>query len=113
VKRFCNEEVIKKYYKTTEVSEIVGLSTTTIRLWTQRFNIPHTIRPRKGRMFEQRDIDKLIYIKFLIYNRQFTIKGALQEIALKGYVSPYALPEIIRNYTVLLINSNYYRSNKK
>jgi DNA-binding transcriptional MerR regulator len=71
----------KLYFKIGEVSEIVGVAAYVLRYWETEFK---AIRPQKSRsqqrVYRRRDVETLLRIKDLLYNKKFTIAGARQEL---------------------------------
>jgi DNA-binding transcriptional MerR regulator len=66
---------MKLYYSISEVGSILGVEPHTIRYWEKEFGI----RPkRKGRrrVYQQDNIDELLLVKELLYEKSYTIKGA-------------------------------------
>ena len=72
---------VKLYYRIGEVSEIVGVEPHVLRYWETEFR---TIRPQKStkgqRVYSRRDVEKLMKVKELLYERGFTIAGARKEL---------------------------------
>jgi DNA-binding transcriptional MerR regulator len=67
----------KLYYKIGEVCEIAGLPPHVLRFWEHEF--PQLIpskSPKGHRLYRKRDIETILKIKELLYDRKFTIKGA-------------------------------------
>jgi DNA-binding transcriptional MerR regulator len=86
----------KLFFRIGEVSEIVGVETYVLRYWESEFP---GLSPKKSssgqRMFRRKDVELLIKIKNLLYDRKFTIDGArkaLQEDKAVANANP--LPEI-------------------
>src|SRR5690349_19782442 len=71
----------KLYFKIGEVSEIVGVAAHVLRYWESEFP---TIKPHKSRsqqrVYRRKDVETLLKIKHLLYDRKFTIAGARQEL---------------------------------
>ena len=67
----------KMYYSISEVAGMLGLEAYVLRFWEREF--PH-LRPRKNRagnrIYQQKDIEQLMQIKHLLYEKGFTIEGA-------------------------------------
>ena len=65
------------YHTISETSKKINVPSHVLRFWEKKFNI---IKPRKGtggrRYYSPQDIDKLIEIKNLLYQKGFTINGA-------------------------------------
>ena len=75
----ANKEVKKLYYSIGEVSEITKLKQYVLRYWETEFV---QLKPAKNsagnRNYRKSDIDLILEIKDLLYERHFTIKGAKQ-----------------------------------
>ena len=71
-------EIKKLYYSISEVSEITELKQYVLRYWETEFA---QLRPNKNRAgnrnYRSNDIDIILNIKSLLYDRKFTIKGAI------------------------------------
>ncbi len=71
----------KLYFKIGEVAEIVGVPAYVLRYWETEFR---AIRPQKSRsqqrVYRRRDVETLLKIKSLLYEKKFTIAGARQEL---------------------------------
>lgn len=74
-------DIKKLYYSISEVSEITNLKQYVLRYWETEFS---QLRPSKNkagnRIYRSLDIDTILQIKSLLYNRKFTIKGAQQHL---------------------------------
>ena len=72
----------KLYFRIGEVSKIAGLPTHVLRFWESEFP---RIRPKRTatgqRLYTRRDIELILQIKKLLYERKFTIRGARQQLA--------------------------------
>ena len=76
----------KLFYRIQEVAELTGVKPYILRYWEREFK---QLAPQKDkndqRRYRQSDIDLILSIKDLLYNRKFTIAGARQHIrALKS-----------------------------
>jgi DNA-binding transcriptional MerR regulator len=71
----------KLYFRIGEVSKITGLPTHVLRFWESEFS---RIRPKRTasgqRLYIRRDIELILQIKNLLYERKFTIQGARQHL---------------------------------
>ena len=71
----------KLYFKIGEVAEIVDVAPHVLRYWESEFSI---IKPQKSRsqqrVYRRKDVENLLRIKHLLYERKFTIAGARQEL---------------------------------
>lgn len=76
----------KSYFRIGEVSKILGVAPYVIRYWESEFK---SIRPMRAsshqRLYRRRDIEELIIIKELLYEKKFTINGARKRLTeIKG-----------------------------
>ena len=67
----------RMFYRIKEVCTITGLKPHVLRYWEQEFK---DIRPAKSstgqRLYKRKDLDTIIAIKKLLYEKRFTIDGA-------------------------------------
>jgi len=81
----------KLYYKIGEVTDITGLAGYVLRFWESEFK---TISPRRTesgqRLYRKTDIEAILKIKHLLYERKFTIPGARKH--LKSLHDPKSTP---------------------
>lgn len=65
------------FYKISEVSTITGLEAYVLRYWETEFP---TLRPQKSRggqrVYKKKDIETILQIKQMLYDKGFTIAGA-------------------------------------
>ena len=74
-------DIKKLYYSISEVSEITGLKQYVLRYWETEFSQLKPGKNRAGnRIYRSHDVDTIMEIKSLLYNRKFTIKGAQQHL---------------------------------
>ena len=74
-------DIKKLYYSISEVSEITGLKQYVLRYWETEFTQLKPGKNRAGnRIYRAHDIDIILEIKSLLYDRKFTIKGAQQHL---------------------------------
>jgi len=71
----------KMYFRIGEVADIVGVKTYVLRYWESEFP---DIKPSKSqsnqRLYKRRDVEALLAIKELLYDKKFTINGARQHL---------------------------------
>lgn len=71
----------KKYYKISEVAEILGLPTTTLRFWEKSFTV---IKPKRNahgtRFYTQADIEKISMVNYLVKEKGLKLEAAQEEI---------------------------------
>ena len=71
----------KLYYSISEVSEITELKQYVLRYWETEFSQLKPGKNRAGnRIYRSHDVDTIMEIKSLLYDRKFTIKGAQQHL---------------------------------
>ena len=74
-------DIKKLYYSISEVSEITSLKQYVLRYWETEFSQLKPGKNRAGnRIYRSHDVDTIIEIKSLLYDRKFTIKGAQQHL---------------------------------
>jgi DNA-binding transcriptional MerR regulator len=75
----------KLFFRIGEVSRIAGVPATVLRFWEGEFR---RIKPRRTdagqRIYRRSDVELILEIKNLLYNRKFTIKGARQHLKEKN-----------------------------
>ena len=76
-----HESNSKLYYSIKEVSELTKLKPYVLRYWESEFPSLKPSKNRAGnRTYKQNDISVILNIKKLLYDRKFTIKGAIEEL---------------------------------
>jgi DNA-binding transcriptional MerR regulator len=79
--RIESEDETKLYRSISEVSEMVGVKPHVLRYWETQFSM---LRPRKNRagnrMYRPEEIQLLMRIRDLLYQRRFTIAGARRRL---------------------------------
>jgi DNA-binding transcriptional MerR regulator len=75
----------KLYFRIGEVSELLGVEPYVLRYWETEFP---TLSPKKARsghrLFRRKDVELLLQIKHLLYEKRFTIEGARQTLQLEA-----------------------------
>ncbi len=75
----------KTYFRIGEVARITRVKPYVLRFWESEFKMMAPPKSRsKQRMYRKKDIETILRIKELLYERGFTIKGArkkLQQLA--------------------------------
>ena len=75
------KDINKLYYSISEVSTITELKQYVLRYWETEFT---QLKPSKNwagnRIYRSHDIDVIMGIKSLLYDRKYTIKGAKQHL---------------------------------
>ncbi len=74
----------KLYYSISEVSKITGLEQYVLRYWESEFEQLRPAKNRAGnRIYTNRDIKLILYIKKLLRDERYTIEGA--KMVLQSY----------------------------
>jgi len=69
----------KLYFKIGEVSKIADTQTSVLRFWESEFSqIKPKRTPSGQRLYRKREIELILLIKHLLYDKKFTIPGAKQ-----------------------------------
>ncbi len=75
----------KLYFKIGEVSELLGVEAYVLRYWETEFS---ALAPKKSgaghRLYRRKDVELLLRIKHLLYEKRFTIEGARQTLQAEG-----------------------------
>jgi DNA-binding transcriptional MerR regulator len=75
----------KLYFKIGEVSELLGVEPYVLRYWETEFPV---LSPKKSgtghRLYRRKDVELLLRIKHLLYERKFTIEGARLTLTSEG-----------------------------
>ena len=87
------KDIKKLYYSISEVSQITGLKQYVLRYWETEFL---QLKPNKNqagnRIYRSHDIDVILDIKTLLYDRKFTIKGAQQHLKQPSDETKHTIP---------------------
>src|SRR5690349_12458969 len=71
----------KLYFKIGEVGELLGVEPYVLRYWETEFPV---LSPKKSgtghRLYRRKDVEILLRIKHLLYEKRFTIEGARQTL---------------------------------
>ncbi|HOJ63784.1 MAG TPA: MerR family transcriptional regulator [Spirochaetota bacterium] len=71
----------KEYFTIGEVSELTGIKETVLRFWEKEFSQLKPIKSKFGhRMYTRNDIEIILKIKELLYEKKMTIKGAREAL---------------------------------
>src|SRR6059058_3072868 len=75
----------KLYFKIGEVSELLKVEAYVLRYWESEFPV---LSPKKSgtghRLYRRKDVELLLRIKHLLYDKKFTIEGARQNLQTEG-----------------------------
>lgn len=71
----------KLYYKIGEVAKLTGIKPHVLRYWESEFGALRPSKSRsKQRLYRQKDIDRILFLKDLLYNQGYTIAGARKRL---------------------------------
>jgi DNA-binding transcriptional MerR regulator len=80
-KRTSRKETGKIYYSISEVADLTDVRPHVLRYWESKFKMLKPKKNRAGnRMYRAKDIDLVLRIKDLLYDRRFTIAGARRRL---------------------------------
>ena len=77
-----DEPIAKKaYYSIGEVCDLTDLKPHVLRYWETQFEVLHPTKNRAGnRVFRPKEIELILLVKHLLYEKKFTIDGARQRL---------------------------------
>jgi len=79
----------KLFFKIGEVCELAGVEPFVLRFWESEFP---SLAPQKSkaghRVYRRKDVEMVLKIKTLLYDRGFTIAGARKQLAKAAPLSP-------------------------
>ncbi|MDL1965700.1 MAG: MerR family transcriptional regulator [Candidatus Desulfofervidus auxilii] len=91
----------KRYFKISEVSQIVGVEPYVLRYWEKEFKEIQPYRFSSHRLYKPKDIEIVLEIKRLLYEEGFTIQGAKKQL-IKRLKQQSVLREIKRELKDIL-----------
>ena len=73
-----DEPIAKKaYYSIGEVCDLTGLKPHVLRYWETQFDVLNPTKNRAGnRVYRSKDIEIILLVKRLLYQKKYTIEGA-------------------------------------
>ncbi len=78
-----NTDIKKLYYSIGEACNLTGLKSYVLRYWETEFRELRPPKNRAGnRTYRKKDIDIILRIKELLYDKKFTIEGARNQLAI-------------------------------
>jgi DNA-binding transcriptional MerR regulator len=81
----------KLYFRIGDVSRLAGVKPYVLRYWETEFS---AIAPKKSgtgqRLYRRKDVELILEIKHLLYEKRFTIEGARKAIETRGKTNPPA-----------------------
>ena len=83
----------KLYFRIGDVSRLAGVKPYVLRYWESEFP---SISPKKSgtghRLYRRKDVELILEIKHLLYEKRFTIEGARKAIESRGKAAVSAKP---------------------
>jgi len=84
----------KLYFKIGEVTEITDLAAYVLRFWESEFNVISPKRTESGqRLYRKADVESILKIKYLLYEKKFTIEGARKFLKNSGKQNQAPVPK--------------------
>ena len=72
----------KLFFKIGEVARITGVKPHVLRYWESEFKLLKPVKSSTGqRVYQKRDVEKVLVIKNLLYEEKFTISGAKRRLS--------------------------------
>ena len=83
----------KLYFKIGEVADIVGVEAYVLRFWESEFTVLSPKKTDSGhRVYRKKDVETVVRIKELLYEKGYTIAGARKRLRSKDGDSGEDLP---------------------
>lgn len=71
----------KKYLSIGHASRLTGIKPHVLRYWESEFKLLSPTRRESGqRRYTHKDIEKILYVKDLLYNQKYSISGAKKKL---------------------------------
>ena len=75
------DELSKKYYKISEVADLIGIPPSTLRFWESQFTLVKPHRNSKGtRYYTPKDIEVIRMVYFLVKEKGLRLEAAEEEL---------------------------------
>jgi DNA-binding transcriptional MerR regulator len=88
----------KLYFKIGEVTAITDLAAYVLRFWESEFSIISPKRTESGqRLYRKVDVESILKIKHLLYDKKFTIEGAKKILKHNNKQKSEPVPQIPTN----------------
>ena len=85
----------KLYFKIGEVASLTGVKQHVLRYWETEFT---PIRPQKSksnqRLYRRKDVEAVLAVKHLLYEKKFTIEGAKKFLKKEGIETSLPPPNV-------------------
>lgn len=87
----------KLYFRIGEVASLLAVEPYVLRYWETEFP---SLAPKKSgtghRLYRRKDVELLLKIKHLLYEKRFTIEGARQSLLSESRLAKTKLPERVQ-----------------
>lgn len=84
----------KLYFRIGEVSRLAGIKPYVLRFWETEFSSLGPKKSGKGhRLYRRKDVELVLEIKRLLYEKRYTIEGARKYLESRGRESSPKTPE--------------------
>lgn len=71
----------RQYYSIGEVCDLTGLKPHVLRYWETQFEVLNPTKNRAGnRVYRPKEVELVLLVKHLLYEKKFTIDGARQHL---------------------------------
>lgn len=71
----------REYYSIGDVCDLTGLKPHVLRYWETQFEVLNPSKNRAGnRIYRSREVELVLLVKHLLYEKKFTIDGARQHL---------------------------------
>jgi len=81
------------YFRIGDVAKLAGIKPYVLRFWETEFS---ALGPKKSgtghRLYRRKDVELVLEIKTLLYEKRFTIEGARKHLESRGKMQPVAVP---------------------
>jgi len=90
----------KLYFRIGEVSRLAGIKPYVLRFWETEFSALGPKKSGKGhRLYRRKDVELVLEIKRLLYDKRYTIEGARKFLDSRGRESVAKSPETMTRKT--------------
>ena len=87
----------KLYFRIGEVARLAGIKPYVLRFWETEFP---SLGPKKSgtghRLYRRKEVEMVLEIKRLLYEKRFTIEGARKFLETRGKVEPAKAPKAVK-----------------
>lgn len=91
----------KLYFRIGEVARLAGIKPYVLRFWETEFP---SLGPKKSgtghRLYRRKDVQRVLEIKVLLYEKRFTIEGARKHLEIQARPEPAAAQDAKRQKAV-------------